>query len=249
MRFSGKTAVVTGAGSGIGLATARALHREGASVTLVDLEAPEFEAPGTDGLRLALGDVTDELFVARAMAQAAHGGIDYLVNAAGVLWFERDGSLVDIDVQDWDRIVDINLKSLKSVMLCSRAVVPYMRRGAGGALVHISSSQCLRGDPRPQDAYQAAKAGIIAVSKSLAIQLARDPIRSNVLIPGPTETPMQARWEAAPDLKAATADAIPLGRVGQPRDMANAILFLLSDDAAFITGTELVVDGGLLARP
>jgi 3-oxoacyl-[acyl-carrier protein] reductase len=124
-----------------------------------------------------------------------------------------------------------------------------MKQSGGGAMVHVSSTQCLRGDDRPQDAYQAAKAAIIALSKSLAIQFAGDGIRSNVLIPGPTASPMQARWDEDPALMQSTAAVIPLGRVGTTQDMSNAILFLLSDHAAYITGTELLVDGGLLARP
>ena len=116
-------------------------------------------------------------------------------------------------------------------------------------MVHFSSIQCLRGDEVPQDAYQVAKAGILALSKSIAIQFAPDRIRSNVILPGPTESPMQARWQAEPAMKHRTASAVPLGRVGTPQDMAEACLFLLSDRASYITGTELIVDGGLTARP
>jgi 3-oxoacyl-[acyl-carrier protein] reductase len=124
-----------------------------------------------------------------------------------------------------------------------------MQKSGGGALVHFSSIQCLRGDDRPQDAYQVAKAGILALSKSIAIQFALQNIRSNVILPGPTESPMQARWQEAPDMKHRTASAVPLGRVGTPEDMAEACRFLLSDRAAYITGTELIVDGGMMARP
>ena len=134
-------------------------------------------------------------------------------------------------------------------MLAARHAIPPMRRSGGGAMVHFSSIQCLRGDDRPQDAYQVAKAGILALSKSIAIQCAEDRIRSNAILPGPTESPMQARWQAAPEMKHRTAAAVPLGRVGSTADMAAACLFLLSDQAAFITGTELIVDGGLTARP
>lgn len=121
--------------------------------------------------------------------------------------------------------------------------------GNGGAMVHFSSTQCLKGDSEPQDAYQVAKAGIIAMSKSLAIQGAPDGIRSNAVIPGPTATPMQARWDQRPEMKHAAAARIPLGRVGRANDLANAALFLLSDKASWITGTELIVDGGLMAKP
>ena len=107
----------------------------------------------------------------------------------------------------------------------------------------------MRGDDAPQDAYQASKAGLIALSKSIAIQFAADGIRSNTILPGPTQTSMQQRWIDNPALKEATIATVPLGRVGTPRDMSNAVLFLLSDAASFITGTELIVDGGVAALP
>jgi NAD(P)-dependent dehydrogenase (short-subunit alcohol dehydrogenase family) len=249
MSFAGRTAIVTGAAGGMGLNVVRDLLVAGARVTAIDLQpqAPALDDP--DGrFRYVAADLTDEPAVGAAIRQAfeSTGRLDYLVNAAGVLWFGRDRSLVEIDLEVWDQVLAIDLKSLVHT---TRHAVPWMRRTGGGAMVHVSSTQCLRGDDKPQDAYQAAKAAIIALSKSLAIQLAGDGIRSNVLVPGPTESPMQARWQQAPELRAATAHAIPLGRVGTTQDMADAILFLLSDRASFITGTELIVDGGLLARP
>jgi NAD(P)-dependent dehydrogenase (short-subunit alcohol dehydrogenase family) len=138
--------------------------------------------------------------------------------------------------------------NLTGCMLSARHAIPLMR-ACGGAMVHISSTQCLRGDDRPQDAYQVSKAGILALSKSIAIQCAADGIRSNVILPSATESPMQARWQADPEMKRRTAAGTPLGRVGTIRDMANACLFLLSDRASFITGTELLVDGGRMALP
>jgi 3-oxoacyl-[acyl-carrier protein] reductase len=124
-----------------------------------------------------------------------------------------------------------------------------MQKTGGGALVHFSSTQCLRGDDKPQDAYQVSKAGLLALSKSIAIQFAKAGIRSNVILPSATESPMQARWRQDPELRRATAAGVPLGRVGTVQDMADACLFLLSDRAAFITGTELLVDGGRMALP
>ena len=114
-------------------------------------------------------------------------------------------------------------------------------------MVHFSTVQCLRGDAAPQDAYSTAKAGVGALSRSLAMQLAKDGIRSNTIYPGPSETPMQARWDTQEKVDA-VADHIPLGRVGAARDLANAALFLLSDGAAYITGADLIVDGGMLLR-
>ena len=183
----------------------------------------------------------------RARSRKPHAnGLDYLVNAAGVLWFDRDRSLLDIDLEVWERVIRINLTGC---MLAARHAIPLMRKSGGGAMVHFSSTQCLRGDDRPQDAYQVAKAGILALSKSIAIQCAGDHIRSNVILPSATESPMQARWQADPEMKLKTAAGIPLGRVGTTQDMADACLFLLSDRASFITGTELLVDGGRMALP
>ena len=248
MSFAGKTAFVTGAGGGMGLAVAKGLLDAGARVLLTDLKE---QPSGLDGYGARAiyrrGDVSDDAFVAGAVGQAtAGGGLDYLVNAAGVLWFDRDKSLVDIDLDVWRRVMDINLTSM---VITVRHAVPAMKRAGGGAMVHVSSIQCLRGDDQPQDAYQAAKAGMVALSKSIAIQFARAGIRSNCILPGPTQSPMQGRWEADPARARATAEYVPLGRVGTTADMANACLFLLSDQAAYITGTELIVDGGLMAKP
>ncbi len=247
--FKGKIAFVTGAGGGMGLNIARDLLAAGAHVTLFDTKpAPDGLDAGPGQARYVQGDLTDEPAVARAMAETveAHGRLDYLVNVAGVLWFDRDRSLVEIDLDVWDRVLAINLKSIVHTV---RHAVPAMRRGGGGAMVHFSTIQCLRGDNRPQDAYQASKAGIVALSKSIAIQFAGDGIRSNVIFPGPTMSPMQARWEGREDLQAQAAAHVPLGRLGTTQDMSNACLFLLSDAASFITGTGLVVDGGILAAP
>lgn len=246
MGFAGKTALVTGAGGGMGMAIAKALRAEGSHVALIDLKPAPAEL-GDRALYLQ-GDVSDEGFVADAFARtvAATGRLDYLVNAAAVLWFERDKSAVDMTLADWNRIMAINLTS---AVLTIRHAVPLMKRAGGGAMVHLSSIQCLRGDPVPQDAYQASKAALLALSKSVAIQFARDGIRSNALLPGPTLSPMQARWEGRPETQAHVAERIPLGRLGTVEDQANACVFLLSDRASYITGVELIVDGGVTALP
>jgi NAD(P)-dependent dehydrogenase (short-subunit alcohol dehydrogenase family) len=243
--FAAKTAVVTGAGGGMGLEIARELIAAGAKVAGLDVKERPAEL---DAALYARGDVSDDGFVGDAIGRAfaATGRLDYLVNAAGILLFSDDQSLVGIELATWNRVLAINLTGC---MLTARHAIPWMEQSGGGAIVHFSSIQCLRGDDRPQDAYQVAKAGILALSKSIAIQFASRKIRSNVILPGPTESPMQARWQADPAMKHRTAAAVPLGRVGTTRDMAAACLFLLSDQAAYITGTELIVDGGLMARP
>ena len=125
-----------------------------------------------------------------------HQSIDYLVNTTGVLWFGKDVSVVDIDLQTWDKVFDINLKSMVNL---SKLVIPKMEENNFGSMVHISSIDALAGDDKPQDAYGASKAAMIRLSKSLAIQFAAKNIRSNVILPGPTETPMQDRWKENPE--------------------------------------------------
>ena len=243
--FSGKTALVTGAAGGMGLEASRRLGAEDVRVYGVDTRAPD--AGGTPaGAVFETGDAGDEGLMSALAARAVEetGRLDYLVNAAGVLWFDRDTSFASVDPEVWDEVLRNNLTA---AMIAARVVVPHMRRG--GAMVHVSSTQCYRGDPRPQDAYQASKAGLLALSRSIAIQFAADGVRSNVVVPGPTRSPMQRRWEANPAAEQSTAASIPLGRVGTTGDLAEAILFLLSDRASWITGTELIVDGGRLARP
>ena len=194
------------------------------------------------------GDVTDELFLARSIdsARKRFGAIDHLVNAAGILLFEQDVGVVDTDFGVWDRVMDVNLKApARLAQLC----IPAMLERPASAMVHFSSVSAYRGDSRPQDAYQASKAGLIALSKSIAIQFARRGLRSNVVSPGMVDTPLQARWDNQAGAREAVAAAVPLGRLGEPRDLSNATLFLLSDLASYITGVDLVVDGGLLALP
>jgi NAD(P)-dependent dehydrogenase (short-subunit alcohol dehydrogenase family) len=244
--FSGRVAVVTGAGGGMGLEIARQILDAGGSVAAIDLKPRPAELAESPRCLYAQGDLSHEDFVSQTIEGAARqfGRIDYLANVAGVLWFGRDASLLSMDLGVWDQVFQINLKSMVHT---ARAVVPHMRKQGGGAMVHFSTVQCLRGDSIPQDAYAASKAGVGAISKSLAMQLAREGIRSNTIFPGLTLTPMQRRWDTAEKV-AAVGDHIPMGRVGTPRELANAALFLLSDGASYITGVELLVDGGILLK-
>jgi 3-oxoacyl-[acyl-carrier protein] reductase len=248
MSFEGKVAYVAGAG-GMGLRIAQDLIQAGAHVALADVKPAPGELPSGPGSNEYFeGDLTDDGFVEKTMAEweRRHGRLDYLVNTTGVLLFGRDRSCLEMDLDAWDRVMTVNLKSF---VLTIRHAVPAMKRAGGGAMVHFSSIDALRGDDRPQDAYGCSKAAIIRLSKSVAIQLARQRIRSNVILPGPVHTPMQARWDNDPAALQRLSDFVPLGRIGAVEDMANACLFLLSDKAGFITGTELIVDGGLTARP
>lgn len=244
--FSNRVAVVTGAGGGIGLAIAQRIQASGGAVLMIDVKPRPADIVDSDHCLYAQGDLTDEGFVQAAVngAAAKFGRIDHLANVAGVLWFGRDQSLLDMDLDIWDQVFNINLKSMVHTL---RAVVPHLRKAGGGSMVHFSTIQCLRGDPLPQDAYSTSKAGVGALSRSLAMQLAAAGIRSNAIFPGPTLTPLQDRWDTQEKVAAVGAH-IPLGRVGTPEEIANAALFLLSDAASYITGIDLVVDGGLLLK-
>lgn len=246
--FTGRHAVVTGAGGGMGEAISLALLNAGATVTALDIKPmPESLAAFDDAIVYCQGDLSDAAFISESIEAAgnARGGIDHLANVAGVLWFDRDASVLEMDMDVWDQVFAINLKA---VALTARAAVPFMRDRAGASMVHFSTVQWYRGDPAPQDAYSASKAGVCALSKSLAMQLAADRIRSNSICPGAALTPLQARWGDNKDTLKAVGDYAPLGRVGLPEDMANAALFLLSDASSYITGIELAVDGGLLMK-
>ena len=175
----------------------------------------------------------------RSAAYAAGSGGD--VHAT-----DRDKSVVDMDMDVFDRVMAINLKSHA---LTARHAIPAMAASGGGAMVHIASVDALRGDDKPQDAYGASKAALIRLSKSLAIQFAGAGIRSNSILPGPVMSPMQERWQGEDHVLAAIAGHVPVGRIGTTQDIADACLFLLSDKASFITGTELIVDGGCTALP
>lgn len=248
MSFENKAAFVAGGGGGMGLAIANRLIEAGCHVALADLKPEPAGIDAGPGRHLYLeGDLSDQGFVESAVASAAEafGGIDYLVNTAGVLWLDQDRSVTDIDMAVWDRVLAINLKSFALTVRCC---VPLMKQRGGGAMVHFSSIDATGGDAPAQDAYGASKAAVIRLAKSLAIQFAGDGIRSNVILPGPTMSPMQVRWEDDAEAQARVAGFVPLGRLGRLDDMADACLFLLSDAAAYITGVELPVDGGITAR-
>jgi NAD(P)-dependent dehydrogenase (short-subunit alcohol dehydrogenase family) len=248
MSFKGKVAIVAGAGGGMGLQIAADLVREGANVGLIDIKAKPAVPDGPGQHRYFQGDVTKEEFVRKSIddTAAAFGRLDYLVNTTGVLWFDRDKSCTEMDMDVWDQVMGINLKSFAMTV---KHAVPHMKKAGGGAMVHFASTDALRGDNRPQDAYGASKAAVVRLSKSIAIQFARDGIRSNSILPGPVHTPMQARWDNNETAQKALRDFVPLGRVGTVQDMSNACLFLLSDKASYVTGTELLVDGGIMAMP
>ena len=162
------------------------------------------------------------------------------------MWFGKDVSAVDLDLNVWDQVFDINLKTMVTL---SKLIIPVMKKNKFGSMVHISSVDALSGDDKPQDAYGASKAAMIRLSKSLAIQFGSYNIRSNCILPGAVETPMQDRWKKIPNAKKNLKEFMPIKKVIQPEGIAQGILFLLSDQSEYITGTELIIDGGLTARP
>lgn len=233
----------------MGAQVARDLGEAGANLCLIDLKAaPDLFEPFGERALYCHGDLTEDRFLEESVTGAVDrfGGIDYLVNAAGILLFDKDLGVSDTDFAVWDRVMDVNLKGpARLAKLC----IPHMLMKSSSAMVHFSSVGAYRGDTKPQDAYQASKAALLALSKSIAIQHAGRGLRSNIVSPGMIETPLQARWDSQPGAREALEAAIPLGRIGRPEDLSNATLFLLSDLASYVTGTELIVDGGLLALP
>jgi NAD(P)-dependent dehydrogenase (short-subunit alcohol dehydrogenase family) len=171
------------------------------------------------------------------------GALHVLHNNAGGLWKDRDRSVLETDGQWWDRVMAINLKS---VFWTTKYGIPEMRRAGGGSIINMGSVSALAGFTRAQDAYTAAKGGLISLTKSLAIQFAKDNIRCNVVHPGIVDTPLQAPY-LTPAIRKEFETGIPLGRIAQPREIAYVALFLASDESSFMTGAELVVDGGFTA--
>ncbi len=248
--FKNKVAVVTGAGGGIGLAVALELSRLGAHVAAADIKAPVAALPDTISFTPVDLRNADQVAGWVNGIGEQHGRIDQLVNCAGVCLFEQDGSVLETDPSVFDLTFDVNLSGAIRVI---RAVVPHMRAAGGGSMVHIASVVGLRNMENiqaggPADAYQLSKAAVVSLSRSLAMQLAPERIRSNTICPGAVATPMTAEIYAQEARVAAMSARTPLGRIGQPQDVASAVAFLLSDRASFITGIDLPVDGGILAK-
>jgi NAD(P)-dependent dehydrogenase (short-subunit alcohol dehydrogenase family) len=251
-RLAGKVALITGAGMGMGREAALLFAEEGARVVVCDIDGAaaaetvaRITAAGGAAVA-AVGDVAAEDDVRRMVGTGveAFGALHVLYNNAGVLWKDRDRSVLETDGAWWDRVVAINLKS---VFWVTKHGIPHLRRAGGGAIILVGSVSALAGFTRAQDAYTAAKGALIALNKSLAIQFARDGIRCNIIHPGIVDTPLQAPY-LTEALRAEFTSAIPLGRIGRPRDIAYAALFLASDESSFMTGAEMIVDGGFMAQ-
>jgi NAD(P)-dependent dehydrogenase (short-subunit alcohol dehydrogenase family) len=255
-RFEDKVALITGGGSGLGLAVARQMSSEGASVVLVDWDAASLDAAekeiARDGrkVRSLRGDVSEEgtATAAVGIARSEFGRLDVLFNNAGIDPL-RARSVIETEVADWDRVLDVNVKS---AYLMSRAAIPLMREGGGGSIVNTASIAGLKpaGD---EAAYSVSKAAMVSLTGTLALDFAADGIRANCVCPGYMEMVMTDRRRDLTDEQqaaraAGAAARVPLGRQGRYEEVARAVLFLAGPDASYITGASLVVDGGLLLR-
>ncbi len=251
-RLKGKVAFITGAGMGMGREASMLFAAHGARVVVADLnkeaasETVALVKKAGGEAHAVLGDVAVEADVRRMIAEGveAFGALHILYNNAGVLWKDRDRSVLEIDEAQWDRVIAINLKS---VFWVTKYGIPHLRRAGGGSIINVGSVSALAGFTRAQDAYTSAKGALISLTKSLAIQFAGDGIRCNIIHPGIVETPMQAPY-LTPALRKEFQSGIPLGRIAQPREIACVALFLASDESSYMTGTELVVDGGFTAQ-
>jgi NAD(P)-dependent dehydrogenase (short-subunit alcohol dehydrogenase family) len=244
-RLQDRVAVITGAGSGIGLASARRLAAEGAVIVAVDIDeaAGKAAAVETGGTFIA-ADVASEDDVARMYEYVAdqHGHIDIAFNNAGISPPEDD-SILTTGLDAWRRVQEVNLTS---VYLCCKHVIPYMQRQGRGSIINTASFVAVLGAATSQISYTASKGGVLAMTRELGVQFALDGIRVNALCPGPVNTPLLRELFAKdPERAARRLVHVPLGRFAEPEEIAAAVAFLASDDASFITASQFLVDGGI----
>jgi NAD(P)-dependent dehydrogenase (short-subunit alcohol dehydrogenase family) len=245
MRLEGRTAVVTGAGSGIGLATVLRLASEGARVVAVDIDAVAGEKAALEAGGLFVpADVASESDVERVYRTAfeAYGSVDIAFHNAGISPPEDD-SILTTGLEAWRRVQEVNLTS---VYLCCRAALPYMQRQGRGSIINTASFVAVLGSATSQISYTASKGGVLALSRELGVQFAREGIRVNALCPGPVNTPLLTELFAAdPERAARRLVHVPMGRFAEASEIAAAVAFLASDDASFITASTFLVDGGI----
>ena len=237
--------MITGAASGIGLATARRLASEGARVVCVDIDAAGAETAAKEVGGLAVqADVTSKDDVARiyATADETYGRIDIALHNAGISPPDDD-SILTTGLDAWRRVQEVNLTS---VYLCCQAVIPYMQRAGQGSIINVASFVAVMGSATSQISYTASKGGVLAMTRELGVQFAREGIRVNALCPGPVNTPLLRELFAKdPERAQRRLVHVPMGRFGEATEIAAAIAFLASDDSSFITASEFLVDGGI----
>ena len=248
-RLQGKVAVVTGGCSGIGLATVRRFVEEGAKVVIGDIDDERGHAlvgqlGGTDlatyvGVDVTSKEQVDALF---ATAKETYGSVDIAFNNAGISPPEDD-SILDTDLDAWLRVQEVNLTS---VYLCCKAALPYMLEQKRGSIINTASFVAVMGAATSQISYSASKGGVLSMSRELGVQFAREGVRVNALCPGPVNTPLlQELFAKDPERAARRLVHVPMGRFAEPEEMANAVLFLASDESSFITANTFLVDGGI----
>ena len=244
-RLEGKTAVVTGGCSGIGLATVRRFAEEGANVVIGDLD--DTRGPGIAqevGGTYLHTDVVDKEQVDAlfALAKSTYGSVDVAFNNAGISPPDDD-SILTTELDAWRRVQEVNLTS---VYLCCKAALPYMLEQKKGSIINTASFVAVMGAATSQISYSASKGGVLSMSRELGVQFAREGIRVNALCPGPVNTPLLRELFASdPERAARRLVHVPVGRFAEPEEMANAVLFLASDESSFITASTFLVDGGI----
>jgi NAD(P)-dependent dehydrogenase (short-subunit alcohol dehydrogenase family) len=244
-RLKDKVAVITGAGSGIGLASARRFASEGAKVVCVDIDDLAGKAAADDvGGIFAHADVTVDADVQAMYATAVDtfGGLDIAFNNAGISPPDDD-SILTTGIDAWRRVQEVNLTS---VYLCCKYAIPHMQARGGGSIINTASFVAVMGSATSQISYTASKGGVLAMSRELGVQFARERIRVNALCPGPVNTPLlQELFAKDPERAARRLVHIPVGRFAEPEEIAAAVAFLASDDSSFITASSFLVDGGI----
>ncbi|MEV6234850.1 3-oxoacyl-ACP reductase [Saccharopolyspora shandongensis] len=244
-RLQDRVAVITGGASGIGLATARRFAAEGAKVVVADVDPDTGKRAAEEvGGLFVQTDVTDGEAVERlfATADAEFGSVDIAFNNAGISPPDDD-SILDTGIEAWRKVQEVNLTS---VYLCCKHVLPYMRRQGRGSIINTASFVAVMGAATSQISYTASKGGVLAMSRELGVQFAREGIRVNALCPGPVNTPLlQELFAKDPERAQRRLVHVPMGRFAEPTEIAAAVTFLASDDASFITASQFLVDGGI----
>ncbi len=251
MRLKDKVALITGAGSGIGRESALLFAREGARVVVVDVD----DEAGQETVRLIRENGGEATFVHAdvsraedvrnmiAQAESMYGRLDILFNNAGI-FHPKDGSVLETEEEVWDRVIDVNLKG---VFLGCKYGIPALLRAGGGVIINTASFVALMGAAVSQIAYTASKGGVLALTREIAVEFARQNIRANALCPGPVETPLLAELLSDPARRQRRLVHIPMGRFARAEEIAHAALFLASDESSYVNGAAFIVDGGITA--